>query len=91
MKKNSTNKETKEAPMKEQNFALGKINWILIGASLLCIIIGFALMTGEASGEKFNPDIFSTRRLHVAPMLALFGFLSLIVGIMWPNKKESNG
>lgn len=85
--KNNTIKETKETPLKENNFALGKTNWLLIGASLLCIIIGFALMTGDSSGETFNPDIFSTRRLHVAPMLALFGFLSLIVGIMWPNKK----
>lgn len=85
--KNNTTKETIETPKKQNDFALGKNNWILIGASLLLIIIGFILMTGEPSGEKFNPDIFSTRRLHVGPMIALFGFLSLIIGIMWPNKK----
>ena len=86
MKKNATS-DVKETLPEKKDFALGKANWLLIGISLVCILVGFLLMTGEPSGEKFNPDIFSVRRLHVGPMVALFGFLFMIVAIMWPNKK----
>lgn len=86
--KKKTTPDVKESPMENKNFALGKTNWLLIGASLVCILIGFLLMTGSPSGEQFNPDIFSTRRITVGPMVALFGFLFMIVAIMWPNKKE---
>ena len=49
-------------------------------------------MTGASSGEVYNPDIFSTRRITVGPMIALFGFVALIVAILLPskNKKEEN-
>lgn len=86
--KKITTPAKKDTLQKEQDFALGKINWLLIGASLLLILIGFLLMTGEPSGVKFNPDIFSTRRITVGPMIALFGFLFMIVAIMWPNKEN---
>lgn len=86
MKKKATS-DVKVNPQEQESFALGKTNWLLIAVSLVCIVIGFLLMTGSASGEQFNPDIFSVRRLHVGPMVALFGFLFMIVAIMWPNKK----
>jgi hypothetical protein len=87
MKKQTTS-EVKETSNEKTDFALGKINWILIGLSVALIVVGFLLMTGSASGEHFNPDIFSTRRITVGPMIALFGFLFMIVAIMWPSKKE---
>jgi hypothetical protein len=86
MKKKATS-EVKTNSQEQKSFALGKTNWLLIIASLVCIVVGFLLMTGSSSGEQFNPDIFSVRRLHVGPMIALFGFLFMIVAIMWPNKK----
>ncbi|MBB3187743.1 DUF3098 domain-containing protein [Microbacter margulisiae] len=72
----------------QRDFALGKTNWILIGVSVFMIILGFLLMTGGKSGSVFNPDIFSTRRITVGPMISLFGFLSMFFSIMWRNKKE---
>jgi peptidoglycan biosynthesis protein MviN/MurJ (putative lipid II flippase) len=76
--------------MERTNFALGKINYMICGVSLLIIIIGFFLMTGSATTIEggFDPDIFSTRRIVVAPMVCFFGFLLMIVGILYPNKKE---
>ena len=56
-------------------YNLPKINLILIAVSFLIIVIGFALMVGEPSGATYNPDIFSVRRIHVGPMMALFGFV----------------
>ena len=63
MKKKATS-EVNANSQEQKSFALGKTNWLLIIASLVCIVVGFLLMTGSASGEQFNPDIFSVRRLH---------------------------
>lgn len=68
--------------------SLPKLNIFLIAVSFLIIIAGFALMTGEPSGEVYNPDIFSVRRVTVGPMIALFGFVSMVVSILWKGKKK---
>ena len=70
-------------------FNLPKINAIAIAISVVIIIIGFALMVGAPSGAKeFNPDIFSTRRITVGPMIALFGFIVMIVAILYTPRKK---
>lgn len=69
-------------------YNLPKLNAILIAVSFLIIVIGFALMAGEPSGETaYNPDIFSFRRITVGPMIALGGFVLMIVAILWKQKK----
>ncbi|MBR4573079.1 MAG: DUF3098 domain-containing protein [Prevotella sp.] len=76
--------------MKEMNkdFAFGKINFIMIGISMLIVVIGFVMMTGAASTEThFDAEIFSPMRIKVAPLICLFGFLSVIAGIMYRGKK----
>jgi hypothetical protein len=55
---------------------------ILIAACVL-IVVGYLLMAGPGSTEQaFNPDIFSTRRIVIAPMLCLAGYLLIVVGIL---------
>ncbi len=77
-----------------KNLAFGKLNYILCGVSVLIIILGFVLMTGPettfptAASNGFQPDIFSTRRIVIAPMMSFFGFLLMIVGILYPRKDE---
>ena len=66
---------------------LPKLNLILIAVSFAIIVLGFALMVGEPSGEVYNPDIFSFRRITVGPMIALFGFVSMIFAILFRGKK----
>ena len=68
--------------------SLPKLNIILIAVSFLIIIVGFALMAGAPSGEVYNPDIFSFRRITLGPMIALFGFVSMVVSILWKGKKK---
>ena len=68
--------------------SLPKLNIILILVSFLIIIVGFALMAGAPSGEVYNPDIFSIRRVTVGPMIALLGFVSMVVSILWKGKKK---
>jgi hypothetical protein len=67
---------------------LPTLNLILIGVSVLIIILGFALMAGEPSGEVYNPDIFSFRRITVGPMIALFGFVFMLFAILFRAKKK---
>ena len=68
--------------------SLPKLNLILIAVSVLIIVLGFCLMRGEPSGEVYNPDIFSFRRITVGPMISLFGFVSMIVAILYRPKKK---
>jgi len=67
--------------------SLSKLNLILIAVSFAIIVLGFALMAGEPSGEVYNPDIFSFRRVTVGPMISLFGFVSMIFAILFRAKK----
>ena len=69
---------------------MNKINYILIDVAVAVIIIGFVLMTGSPStATEYNPDIFSFRRITLAPIVCLIGFLLVIVGIMYrPKEKE---
>lgn len=78
--------------MKEK-LALGRTNFILIVIGIVIIIAGLLLMTGPSSTEThFEPDIFSTRRIVVAPIVCFVGFVFMIYAIMFKpkNKKEDN-
>lgn len=80
--------------MPHKNLAFHKINLIICGVAVLIIITGFLLMSGPATTfEGFEPDIFSARRIKVAPVVSLIGFAVMIVGILYPakNKKEKQG
>jgi membrane-bound ClpP family serine protease len=69
--------------MDKKKFAFDKTNFILLGVGMAIIIIGFLLMTGPGSTEGyFEPDIFSARRIKVAPVISLFGFIFMIYGIV---------
>jgi hypothetical protein len=68
--------------------SLSKLNLILIAVSFAIIVLGFALMAGEQSGEVYNPDIFSFRSVTVGPMISLFGFVSMIFAILFRTKKK---
>ena len=67
---------------------LPKLNLILIAVAFVIIVIGFVLMVGAPSGEVYNPDIFSFRRITVGPMVSLFGFVFMIFAIRFRAKKK---
>lgn len=70
--------------MKDTGFALGKENYMLMAIGLAFIVIGFILMAGGGSDDPnvFNPEIFSFRRITLAPLLLLLGFVFEIYAIM---------
>ena len=67
---------------------LGKIILVLIAVGFAIIVLGFVLMTGSSTEVEFNPDIFSTRRITVGPMVSFFGFLFLIFAILFKPKAK---
>lgn len=68
----------------KDTFLFEKRNFIILGAAILFIVIGFTLMSGGGSEDPnvFNPEIFNSTRLTVAPIMILIGFILGIVSIM---------
>jgi len=76
--------------MDNKNFAFDKTNFILLAIGMAIVVIGFLLMVGPNSTDTaFEPDIFSGRRIKVAPVVCLFGFVSMIYAVVRkPKDKE---
>ena len=75
--------------MDKQKFALDKTNFILLAVGMVVVIIGFLLMTGPGSTEEmFEPDIFSVRRIKVAPAVCFFGFIFMIYAVLRKPKTK---
>lgn len=73
--------------MDKSNFAFGKTNFILLAIGMAIVVIGFILMAGGGSTqEAYNPEIFSARRIKVAPLVCLFGFVSMIYAVVHKSK-----
>lgn len=73
--------------MEEANdtFPLGKTNYKLIAIGFGFVILGFLLMIGGKSPDPnvFNyEEIFSTRRITIAPLSILLGLGVVLYGIM---------
>ncbi len=81
----------KKVTQEKPEFALRKENYILILIGFAIIVIGFILMLGGKSEDPtvFNgEEIFSTRRITIAPLIVLFGFIFEIYAIMKKPKKQ---
>jgi hypothetical protein len=69
--------------MDKKNFAFDKMNFILLAVGMAIVVVGFLLMAGTGSTESsFEPDIFSARRIKVAPIVCLIGFVSMIYAVI---------
>jgi Protein of unknown function (DUF3098). len=75
--------------MDKRNFAFDKVNFILLAVSIVVVVIGFLLMVGPNSSETaFEPDIFSARRIKVAPVVCLAGFVMMIYAVVRKPKDK---
>ncbi len=81
---------SKKEEDKKFQFALAKENYILLAIGFAIIILGFVLMIGGRSDDPtvFNEDIFSFRRITLAPIVVLFGFFFEIYAIMKKPKND---
>ena len=81
----STRIVEKDQPLGNQDFLFDRSNYTFMIAGVVLIIIGFMLMSGGKSPDphKFNFDeIYSFRRITLAPIVALLGFGLEIYAIM---------
>ncbi|HBI81812.1 MAG TPA: DUF3098 domain-containing protein [Bacteroidales bacterium] len=78
-----------EAVNKENQFPLSWKNYKLLIIGFAIIVLGFILMAGGGSTDPnvFNPNIFSFRRITLAPLVVLFGFAFVGYAIMKREKK----
>lgn len=64
-----------------------RTHYIVSALALSLVLSGLMLMTGEGStNDTFCPDIFSARRITLAPLMCLGGYLLLIPAILWRRK-----
>jgi len=79
----------KKTDQTKPDFPLQRENYIMLITGFLIIIIGFILMTGGKSEDPnvFNPEIFNFRRITLAPVVVLFGFIFEIWAIMKKPKE----
>lgn len=69
--------------MDKKNLAFHKVNFILLAAGMLIVVLGFILMSGSESTESaFDPNIFSSMRIKVAPIMCFVGFVSIIYAVI---------
>lgn len=68
----------------------GKKNYQILIAGIALVILGYILMIGGGSDDPnvFNPAIFDTQRITIAPMTCLLGFVVVIFAIMWRPKSN---
>jgi hypothetical protein len=75
--------------MDKKNFAFDKTNFILLAISMVIVVVGFLLMVGPNSSDTvFESDIFSARRIKVAPIVCLVGFVSMIYAVVRKPKDQ---
>nr|WP_293304185.1 DUF3098 domain-containing protein [Allomuricauda sp.] len=84
-------KKNKNVQKPTKEFIFQKKNYLFLFIGLAFIALGFILMTGGGSDdpEVFNPDIYSFRRIRLAPTLVLIGLGIQIYAILLnPNKNK---
>ncbi|MCW5515009.1 DUF3098 domain-containing protein [Muriicola sp. Z0-33] len=78
-----------QQPKSEFIFQKRNYMWMFIG--LGCMALGFILMSGGGSDDPniFNPDIYSFRRIRLAPTLVLIGLgIEIYAILLNPHKKK---
>jgi TRAP-type C4-dicarboxylate transport system permease small subunit len=69
-------------------FLFDRRKYLVLIAGLVMLGIGFALMLGGGaqSPDEFNPEIFGTQRIGIAPWFLFIGLVLPIVAIMMKRK-----
>ena len=70
--------------MEKKKLLFGKRNYKFMLIGILFIALGFILMSGGGSEDPniFNVEIYSFRRIRLAPMLVILGFIIEVYAIL---------
>ena len=77
-------KKDQEPAQENPRMPLTRRNYILLAVGFAVIILGFILMAGGGSDspDEFNYAMFSWRRITLAPILVIGGFVIEIFAIL---------
>lgn len=69
---------------KNNQFVFGKTNYQIMAVGVILVVIGFILMSGgkAESPEVFSEELFSARRITIAPITVLLGYIVIGYGIL---------
>ena len=75
--------------MKKKQFLFSKKRYQILLFSIVIIGLGFLLMSGGGSNnpDVFNNEIYSFRRIRLAPLVVILGFIMCIVSILYRDKE----
>ena len=75
--------------MAEKDYLYNKRRYRFLILSILIIGIGFVLMSGGESTDPdiFNNEIYNFRRIRLAPLMVVLGFVLCIFSILYKDKK----
>lgn len=83
----NVSRQTADNKTASRNFAFGRINYIMLCASVAIVVIGLVLMSGGSSTpEAYDPEIFNAMHIKVAPIVTFIGFVSVIIAVMYKPK-----
>ncbi|HQW05519.1 MAG: DUF3098 domain-containing protein [Flavobacteriales bacterium] len=78
-------------PELNNDLAFTSINYRLLLIGLAVVLLGFLLMTGGGNGDPNafdEAEIFSARRITVAPIVVLAGYLFVVYAILKKGKVD---
>ena len=75
--------------MAEKDYLFNKRRYRFLVLSIFIIGIGFILMSGGESTDPdiFNNEIYNFRRIRLAPLVVILGFILCIFSILYKDKK----
>ena len=76
----------------KNNSLFKKKNYKVMIIGLIFIAIGFILMSGGDTNDEtsFNEEIFNFRRITVAPIIIIIGFIIEVFAIMLKTNRNPN-
>ncbi len=75
--------------MNGKDYLFNKRRYIILFLSIFIIAIGFIIMSGGDTSDPniFNDEIYNFRRIRLAPLIVLSGFILCIFSILYENKR----
>jgi Protein of unknown function (DUF3098) len=72
------------------SFAFGRQNYMFLLIGVACLVLGYITLSGGGSTDPnvFSEELFSPRRMVVAPIILIIGYGIVAYAIMLRPKKE---